>query len=284
MGVRPDPLDHGRYWDATLNVVGGCEFAHRFVDGRKIVDPSCVNCYAVTYAAGIHAKNEVELYRGTTERKGARDTWSGPDHLTVLVNDHRTWNEPLRWRGVTPNLLELDGQGKDKPSILWVNSEADLFHPGRPREAIDRILENVAISPHNIIGLIVVKYCEQLVEYFSTKPAWWRKRFILVFSAGNQYFWDWRWSIMRPLAEAGWIVGTSIQPMLGLVVLPPDSLTLLRWVIVGGEQHPGHRVMEEDWAYALRDQCKAAGLPFFVKQMTTGGLPLGLWYRELPKV
>ena len=89
---------------------------------------------------------------------------------------------------------------------------------------------------------------------------------------------------MRPLAEAGWIVGTSIQPMLGLVVLPPDSLTLLRWVIVGGEQHPGHRVMEEDWAYALRDQCKAAGLPFFVKQMTTGGLPLGLWYRELPKV
>jgi protein gp37 len=61
-------------------------------------------------------------------------------------------------------------------------------------------------------------------------------------------------------------------------------LTLLRWVIVGGEQHPGHRVMEEDWAYALRDQCKRNGIPFFMKQMTTGRLRLDLQFREFPKV
>lgn len=72
--------------------------------------------------------------------------------------------------------------------------------------------------------------------------------------------------------------------MLTKVVLSPDSRGLLRWVICGGEQHPGHRVMNEDWARALRDQCNAAGLPFFVKQMTTGRLPLDLLFREFPKV
>src|SRR5262249_51161714 len=247
--------------------------------------PSCVNCYAVIYAAGIHKANEVELYQGTTERKGKRDTWSGPDHLTVLVDDHRTWTEPLRWRGAKPNLLELAGQGKDKPSILWVNSMTDLFHPGRPREAIDRILEGVAISPH-IIGLIVVKYCQELVEYFSAKPAWWRRRFWLVFSAGDQTFWDLRWRIMRPLAEAGWMVGTSIAPMLEQVTLPPDFLRLGRWVICGGEQHPGHRWMHPDWVRSLLHQCKTADppLPLFVKQMTSGWLPPDLLYREFPKV
>jgi len=68
------------------------------------------------------------------------------------------------------------------------------------------------------------------------------------------------------------------------VVLLPDSLTLLRWVIVGGEQHPGHREANPDWMRSLRDQSKAAGLPFFVKQMTSGWLPPDLLFREFPKV
>jgi protein gp37 len=268
MGVRPDPLDHGRYWDATApNVVGGC----------VIADRSCYFCYAAPYAGDIHAANEVELYRGTVEWRNGRWTWTGL--LTKLPPDHPHHTYPLRWPGVEQPLL-----GPGKPSILWLNSMTDLFVPGRPTEDFDRLLVNTAISPHNIIGLILTKYPKGMVEYFSTKPAWWRKRFILVFSAGDQRWWDVRWRIMRPLAEAGWIVGTSIQPMLGPVVLPPDFLRLGRWVICGGEQHPGHRVMDEDDARALCDQVKAAGLPIFVKQMTTGWLPLDLLFRELPKV
>ena len=38
------------------------------------------------------------------------------------------------------------------------------------------------------------------------------------------------------------------------------------WVIVGGESGPGARPMHPDWARSLRDQCKAAGVPFFFKQ------------------
>jgi len=267
MGVRPDPLEHGRYWDATVNVVGGC----------VIVDSSCYYCYAAPYAGGIHAATDIELYRGTVEWRNGRWTWTSL--LTKLPPDHPNHTLPLRWRGVEEPLL-----GPGKSSILWLNSMADLFVPGRPTEDFDRLLVNTAISPHNIVGLILTKYPAQMVAYFHAKPTWWRKRFILVFSAGDQRWWDLRWNIMRPLAEAGWTVGTSIQPMLGPVVVAPDYQALGRWVICGGEQHPGHRVTDPDWARALRDQCKAAGLPFFVKQMTSGSRPPDLLFREFPKV
>lgn len=40
----------------------------------------------------------------------------------------------------------------------------------------------------------------------------------------------------------------------------------LHWVIVGGESGDGARPMHPDWARSLRDQCAAAGVPFFFKQ------------------
>lgn len=40
----------------------------------------------------------------------------------------------------------------------------------------------------------------------------------------------------------------------------------LDWVIVGGESGPKARPMHPDWARSLREQCTAAGVPFFFKQ------------------
>lgn len=37
-------------------------------------------------------------------------------------------------------------------------------------------------------------------------------------------------------------------------------------VIVGGESGPGARPMHPDWPRGIRDQCQAAGIPFFFKQ------------------
>jgi protein gp37 len=48
------------------------------------------------------------------------------------------------------------------------------------------------------------------------------------------------------------------------------------WVIVGGESGPGARPMHPDWARSLRDQCKAAGVPFFFKQW-------GAWEKYLDR-
>lgn len=51
------------------------------------------------------------------------------------------------------------------------------------------------------------------------------------------------------------------------------------WVIAGGESGPGARPMAPQWATSLRDQCTAAGVPFFFKQWgeyaPTGYLVIG---------
>lgn len=64
--------------------------------------------------------------------------------------------------------------------------------------------------------------------------------------------------------------------------------TRVDWVITGGESGSKCRHFSADWARSLRDQCAAAGVAFFMKQM--GGtkkpfepIPDDLMIREFPK-
>ena len=76
------------------------------------------------------------------------------------------------------------------------------------------------------------------------------------------------------------------------MALVPDPDHGLHWVICGGESGPGARPMEERWAHLLREQCRAAGVAFFMKQL--GGVsdkrgeiedfPADLQVREVPAV
>jgi len=45
-----------------------------------------------------------------------------------------------------------------------------------------------------------------------------------------------------------------------------NSYNGIDWVVCGGESGPGARPMHPDWARSVRDQCVAAGVPFFFKQ------------------
>lgn len=57
----------------------------------------------------------------------------------------------------------------------------------------------------------------------------------------------------------------------------------LDWIVVGGESGPGARPMHPDWVRDLRDQCAAAGVPFFMKQMDKKQpIPTDLLIREMP--
>ncbi len=60
-----------------------------------------------------------------------------------------------------------------------------------------------------------------------------------------------------------------------------NDLPSLDWIIAGGESGPGARPMHPDWVRAIRDQCAAAGVPFFFKQWG-GWAPLGAAYTEDP--
>lgn len=68
----------------------------------------------------------------------------------------------------------------------------------------------------------------------------------------------------------------SAEPLLGPLNLPGK----LDWVICGGESGRGARPMNPAWTRSLRDECAAAGVPFFMKQMgSVYGAHKG---RELP--
>jgi protein gp37 len=56
----------------------------------------------------------------------------------------------------------------------------------------------------------------------------------------------------------------SFEPL--LEHLGEIDLTAIDWVIVGGESGPGARPMEQSWVVEIREQCLAAGVPFFFKQ------------------
>ena len=61
------------------------------------------------------------------------------------------------------------------------------------------------------------------------------------------------------------------EPSIGAWHTPAGQLVLgarpmLDWLICGGESGPGARPMHPDWARSARDQCVAAGIPFFFKQ------------------
>lgn len=58
----------------------------------------------------------------------------------------------------------------------------------------------------------------------------------------------------------------------------------LDWLIVGGESGPKARPMDPAWARSIRDQCRATGVPFFMKQMSRkAGIPEDLLVREWPQ-
>jgi len=50
-----------------------------------------------------------------------------------------------------------------------------------------------------------------------------------------------------------------------------DGWEPISWVIAGGESGPRSRPSHPEWFRSLRDQCTAAGVPFFLKQMNIGG-------------
>jgi protein gp37 len=56
----------------------------------------------------------------------------------------------------------------------------------------------------------------------------------------------------------------SIEPL--LEDLGALNLSGISWVIVGGESGPRARPMKREWVISIRDQCDAAGVPFFFKQ------------------
>jgi protein gp37 len=209
------------WWDTTWNPVGGC----------KAVSTGCKNCYLATWLAS-HTHQSETVHAGVIKRVKGRWVFNGK--LKTLPDGHHAWNKPLEYPGAESPKL-----GTGKPSLILTAAGGDLFVEGRSTNDIDRVVETIALSPH--IGLFLSKYTGQMAPYFLNKSPFtvecWRRNIWLGFSAERQIEFDIRWVHMRPLAEVGWFVFTSLAPLLKQILLPEDFLAFGKrtWVIVNGE-------------------------------------------------
>lgn len=201
------------------------------VRGCTKISPGCKHCYAERFA---------ERFRGVKGHpfEFGFDLRLVPDKL----------DEPLRWK---------------RPRRIFVNSMSDLFHEWVPKEFIGRVA-NVMNRADWHTYQVLTKRAARLREILSTS---------LSDAASKSHIWwgvsveDRKYGIPRiaQLQDAPALVRfLSIEPLLeDLGTLNLDGIS---WVIVGGESGPGARPMKREWVVSIREQCDAAGVPFFFKQ------------------
>ncbi len=224
--------------DATWNPVSGC----------TKVSPGCKNCYA----------------ERITER------W-GQEFTEVRERPERLM-QPLRWKN---------------PRRVFTCSMADLFHEQVSFEFIASVFHTMTGEcdykpPPAHTYQILTKRAVRMRQFFS-----WLERYsegdeAYVLALQTLWFDDaparnvWlgvsvedqqraEERIPDLLATPAAVRFLSVEPLLGPVALR-DLMDKIDWVIVGGESGPGARPMHPDWVRSIRDQCQAAGVPFFFKQ------------------
>ena len=155
---------------------------------------------------------------------------------------------PLRWR---------------RPRTIFVNSMSDLFHADVPESYIARVFEVMVQCPQHTFQ-VLTKRAVRLAELAPRLP--WPANVWMGVSVETPDF-AWRIDYLRRTAATVRFV--SAEPLLAR--LPDLDLERIHWLIAGGESQPGARPAEIAWFEDLRDQCDAAGVAFFLKQL--GGHP-----------
>jgi protein gp37 len=237
--------------EKTWNPVRGC----------SRVSEGCRNCYAEREAVRLSGPGRP--YEGLVQMANGHPQWTGK-----VVCDEDKLDAPLRWK---------------KPARIFVNSMADLFHPEIPDDFIRLVCRVMQDAPQHVFQ-ILTKRPERMKEWSCFgKPS--MSHVWLGVSVEDQKSADERVPLlMQTPAAVRWI---SYEPALGPVSLEwlsrpghPDrhfdalsESTLdgrhsirLNWVVCGGESGPHARPMHPHWASSVRDQCVAAGVPFFFKQ------------------
>lgn len=253
---------------STNTTIEWCDHTFNPWEGCQKVSPGCDNCYAEARNARFAGGTAINWGPGAPRRR------------TSAAN----WNLPKRWNAQADAFMAQHGRRQR----VFCASLADVFDNAvDPQWRAD--LFKLIVDTPNLDWLLLTKRIGNVARMipfgwqdFRMPPNIWIGATIVNQAEADR-------DIPKLLAVPARVRFLSMEPLLGPVTLREvhsdmceiDALTgdhgVLRplrgrseakvhWVIVGGESGPGARPMHPDWARSLRDQCKAAGVPFLFKQ------------------
>ena len=259
--------------ERTWNPIVGC----------NLVSAGCTNCYAMGQAWRMSKNPNQKIglkYQGTVELVKGTPVWTGKINMSEAA-----LLAPLNY---------------PQPTVWFVNSMGDLFHPAVTDEQIDRVFAVMALCPQHIFQ-VLTKRPRRMRDYLSHRQVRSRVQFWCnieglhitgkrmsehaaeeaeEFVALSTSQWPlenvWLGTTIEDkralLQRAALLKETpatlrfwSCEPLLGhLGYIPPDLMP--DWVISGGESGKGARPSHPSWHTHLRDLCMKAGIPYFFKQ------------------
>lgn len=233
--------------------------------GCTKVSAGCKHCYA----------------EAMMDKHYGRVQW-GPQGKRIRTSA-ANWKNPLKWN--------RDAKAAGKRALVFCASLADVFEDKPDQPEMDdwrkELLQLIIDTPH-LDWLLLTKRPEnvnkilvRLTEFMDAHSVFIRLPNVWIgTSIENQEQADKR--IPELLKIPATVRFLSMEPLLGPVSIETIDGALydggmpfpwqrlknpgIGWVIVGGESGPDARPMNPDWARGIRDQCQAAGVPFFFKQ------------------
>jgi protein gp37 len=245
--------------DHTFNPWWGC----------TRVSPGCQHCYAETFA-----------------KRTGNDVWGKNNERRFFGDKH--WAEPAKW--------DRAAEAAGRPALVFCASMADVFEGRDDLDEHRWRLFSLIVDTPNLIWQLLTKRPENVLDmvparWWVSDGAWPANCWVGITTEDQQRA-DER--ISHLLVIPAPVRFLSYEPALGDVDLgqwTPRNRRGQRsigWVICGGESGPGHRPLNLDHARHLRDQCAAADIPYFFKQVggtrpTSGGVLLdGRTHKAFP--
>jgi len=280
--------------DATWNPIRGC----------SRVSEGCRNCYAEHVAARFSGPGQAYEGLATMTKGGAR--WTGEVRLIEEhLEDPLRWKRPRRiFVNSMSDLFheKLSDEDIDKVFAVMALSPQHTFQVLTKRaERMHKWFETsstvwrawkgkqteIGVRHDDVSNALYTMFADREVftdEQMIIQPERWPLPNIwLGVSVEDQETADERipWMLKTP-AAVRWV---SYEPALGPVDFKRflcglkrveitsapgdhtyDLAPKLDWIVCGGESGPHARPMHPAWARSVRDQCVAAGVPFFFKQ------------------
>lgn len=241
----------GKYWTDCFNPIIGC---------RKI-SPACENCYAEAFVKRFNMTGctcvggEFEPTRKPAcklPKKGV--VFCG--NITDLFGSWVTPEEQSKWFDMTWDAYDKYGHNA---FYLWLTK--------RPGNMAEAIYDNIETIPLDISYFGITTENQEMYD----------KRTEQLFDIKHRLF-----------AKNYWL---SCEPLLGPVDLALDVSPMeFSWVVVGCESGRKRRHTDIKWVESIVEQCKAAKVPVFVKQLEIDGkctsditkFPTHLQIRQVP--